>query len=304
MNKNDVTILVNSCDLYEDTWYPFFRLLQIQWPDCPYKIVLNTETKKYDCPFMNVETFNSGAGLSWTARLRKALNSIDTEYVLFFLEDFFITENVNSNLFLQAVELLDNNPKIGRINFPQSRINDTFKDVSGEECYYKKLDKKAKRKTDVIVSLWRKDYFLKLLYGDENPWQYEIESDIRARYAGCEIYSQRYSVSSPVFNYYINPADGIGITAGKWLKGNKILFEKYGINDVIFSNLGVFDKEITYTELKKEKAKKQMESLSTAKKIKELIYNFIRDFKKKTKIKGIKLLKKHLKYWWYYKNYN
>ena len=40
MKKGEVTILVNSCDLYEDTWYPFFKLLQLQWPECPYKVVL------------------------------------------------------------------------------------------------------------------------------------------------------------------------------------------------------------------------------------------------------------------------
>ena len=89
MKKDDVTILVNSCDLYEDTWYPFFKLLQMQWPDCPYKVMLNTETKEYNCPFMNVETIKSGNEKSWTARLKYALNKIDSEFVLFFLEDFF-----------------------------------------------------------------------------------------------------------------------------------------------------------------------------------------------------------------------
>ena len=32
-NKNDVTILVNSCDKYEDAWEPFFKLFSIQWPN-------------------------------------------------------------------------------------------------------------------------------------------------------------------------------------------------------------------------------------------------------------------------------
>lgn len=26
--KEDITILVNSCDTYEDTWFPFFKLLK------------------------------------------------------------------------------------------------------------------------------------------------------------------------------------------------------------------------------------------------------------------------------------
>lgn len=302
MNKGEVTILVNSCDLYEDAWYPFFKLFQIQWPDCPYRIVLNTETKKYDCPFMNVETINSGSDLSWTARLRYALNQIDSEFVLFFLEDFFLMEKVDDELFFQAVDLIKSNPKIGRINFMRKRLDDVFTYVPNEVCYFKKIDKKGKRRTDVIISLWRKDYFLKLLYKDENPWQYEIESDIRSKYAGYDIYTQRYAVSSPVFHYCMNPADGIGITAGKWLKGNTLLFEKYGIENVNFENMGLFNKEVNYDELNQEKQNNLINSLKGFAKFKELVYISIRKFKKRTKLIGIKELKKHIKYWWYYKN--
>ena len=117
MKKRDVTILVNSCDLYEDTWYPFFKLLQIQWPDCPYRIVLNTETKKYDCPFLNVETINSGNGLSWTARLKYVLNQIDSEFVLFFLEDFFLLEPVRTEAFDKAWSIIKENQDVGLIHF-------------------------------------------------------------------------------------------------------------------------------------------------------------------------------------------
>jgi hypothetical protein len=48
--KEDLTILVNSCDAYEDLWYPFFELFRINWPNCKYDIVLNTETKSYTHP--------------------------------------------------------------------------------------------------------------------------------------------------------------------------------------------------------------------------------------------------------------
>ena len=71
MDKNtDVTILVNSCDLYEDVWEPFFRLLKIQWPECEqYRIVLNTETKEYNCEFLKVETICGGRNSTWSERI-------------------------------------------------------------------------------------------------------------------------------------------------------------------------------------------------------------------------------------------
>ena len=55
-NKNDVTILVNSCDKYEDAWEPFFVLLEKYWIDHPRKILLNSETIEYDGSLKYVKT--------------------------------------------------------------------------------------------------------------------------------------------------------------------------------------------------------------------------------------------------------
>ena len=87
----DFTIIVNSCDKYEDTWFPFFKLMKIHWPCCDnYDIILNTETKQYTCDFMKLRTINGGTSATWSERLKNILEQIDTEFVLFFLDDFFI----------------------------------------------------------------------------------------------------------------------------------------------------------------------------------------------------------------------
>lgn len=45
---NNLTIIVNSCDKYEDAWNPFFKLMEIHWPKSDkYQIILNTENKDY-----------------------------------------------------------------------------------------------------------------------------------------------------------------------------------------------------------------------------------------------------------------
>lgn len=41
----DCTMVVNSCDSYDDTWDLFFRLLSINWPNCDIPITINTESK-------------------------------------------------------------------------------------------------------------------------------------------------------------------------------------------------------------------------------------------------------------------
>lgn len=49
-NTNDCTIVVSTCDAYRDLWPAFFALFKRYWPDCPYKIVLNTETLDFQWP--------------------------------------------------------------------------------------------------------------------------------------------------------------------------------------------------------------------------------------------------------------
>ena len=49
-DKN-LTILVTSCDKYSDLWIPFIKLFRKFWSDCPYKLVLISESiicKEFD----------------------------------------------------------------------------------------------------------------------------------------------------------------------------------------------------------------------------------------------------------------
>ena len=96
--SNECTLLVNSCDNYSDTWTPFFKLLSKYWPDCPYKIVLNTESLSFKYNDLNINTFSfykEGKSVSWGRRVIRHLKKIETEFVLIVLDDFFIRANVD-----------------------------------------------------------------------------------------------------------------------------------------------------------------------------------------------------------------
>jgi len=51
---SELSIFVNTSDNFEDCWDPFFKLFSIFWPNCPFPIVLNTETKDYSYPGLNI----------------------------------------------------------------------------------------------------------------------------------------------------------------------------------------------------------------------------------------------------------
>lgn len=296
MKNYNVTILVNSCDKYEDAWEPFFRLLKIQWPDCPYDIVLSTETKTYECDFLNVKTINCDKTLSWSSRLKYTLKQIDSEFVLFFLEDFFLLNKVNTDLFSSAISLIENNNDLFLIEFPSVENNY----IECKRCIKSKIFKKVYRfeeyRAKVMITLWRKRDFQKIIFENENPWICEKETSIRTMAYNKKIFRQDYRFSIPTFFYHINPKCGYGITGGKWLKNNKPFFEKNGIVDVDYNNLGIEECAKTYRQLAENQKNNQSDrfkELLSNRNIKEVLYYFKRYF---FKIFKIDIFSKILKY--------
>lgn len=249
---NDVTILVNSCDKYEDAWEPFFRLFHINWKDCPYKIVLNTETKNFYCDFMDVRTVNFYSKGSWSKRLKNVLKQIDSEYVLYFLEDFFLESPVNVDSFNKALELMKKDENIGYIGLKYNQ-GYTFKELGktkSEEPFLDKDDLITYNRINSMTALWRKEWLISLLRMHESPWDFEKYGSIRSRRSDKKVLIINNNVCAPVFHYEIDVKYGMGIYGGKWLENNKQLFDKHDIK-VNFENLGIY-KECASTEKKED----------------------------------------------------
>lgn len=241
--NKDVTILVNSCDLYEDAWEPFFRLLKIQWPQCEqYRIVLNSETKQYHCDFLKVETVCGGKNTPWAKRLKNVLSVIETEYVLYFLEDFFLMSPVSVESFEKALELMRSDESIGYIGLKYNQ-NHVFKDGVPEDFskpFLNKDDLVKANRVNSMTALWRRDWLQSLIRTHETPWEFEIYASKRSRRTDKRVLIINNRVLAPVFDYQVDVEYGYGISGKKWLPNNIPLFEKYGI-EVNYDRLGVLD---------------------------------------------------------------
>ncbi len=236
MKKDKLAILVNSCDLYESVWDPFFKLFSIQWSNCPYDIYLNTENKAYECTFMNVKTICTGSDIPWTSRIKKALNEIDAEFVLFFLEDFFLLKEINQNDFNEIFQAFKNDLKVGFLFIhPMDTLNYRAKCKRNE--YYSELRRSHEYRVNACVGLWRKNFLLQLLLDDANPWEWERNASrlsLISKYKCCDLNTEYENV----IPYSIYVERGYGITKRRWLFKNRELFEKYNIK-VDFEELGI-----------------------------------------------------------------
>ena len=111
----NISLIVSSCDKYEDAWVPFFTQLKKFWPEFNMPIYLGTESKTFQfegfdihCPLANGPVYSQ-----WSERLLKLLDYIDTEYVLFALDDFWLTAPVDNSRFEKIVSYMSSDRRMG-----------------------------------------------------------------------------------------------------------------------------------------------------------------------------------------------
>ena len=107
MNKK-ISLIYSTCDRYECLWDGFFRLWDKYWPSFDAQVVLNTETKSFSYGNYNIirPTFKKN-DLTWSERLYGALNIVETPYVLFTLDDFYIKSPIDIKTLDMCIKQMD-----------------------------------------------------------------------------------------------------------------------------------------------------------------------------------------------------
>lgn len=105
-HNDDCTVLVASCDAYRDIEIPFAALFGKYWPDCPFRVLLLTETGRPENG--GYETFDgiiaTGTGKCWCEMLVEALSRISTPYVLLLMNDYFLSAPVDTSRLLMRLD--------------------------------------------------------------------------------------------------------------------------------------------------------------------------------------------------------
>lgn len=241
--NNRCTVVVSSCDTYEDTWYPFFRILEEQWPNCPYPIVLNTEAKSFSYKDMNIKTFNfykPGKKVPWGKRLIKTLKNIDSEYILFMLDDFFLLNPVDQQRIEECIKWMDEDKDISVFSFWRTH-QPNIKD--GKYPHFERRPQNGKYRLNCQAAIWRREKLISYIRPHENPWQWEILGSKRSERYKEKFYSaiegEPYIMEYSILEY--------GLIRGKWTRGVVDLFKKYDI-ECDFSTRGFYGEESTPTK--------------------------------------------------------
>jgi hypothetical protein len=236
------TVLVNSTDAYEDCWAAFFTLFAKFWPQCQLPVLLNTETKDFSWPELNVRAARIAGGRTepppWGECLLRCLDLVNTEVILYLQEDYFLHAPVDVAT-LDALTRKMVAERHGHISLTAHSTEKPWSPLAGEPLLCA-VDQKAAFRINLQAGLWRTQVLRRHLRRHENPWQFEVWGTRRShRVRESFLCVNPDSLRSG--KVAIIPYIATGIIEGQWWKPAVIpLFEQQGIH-VDFSGRGFHD---------------------------------------------------------------
>lgn len=241
-------ILVFSCDKYEDAWYPFFTLMDKYWPDCPYEIVLNTESKTCNEKLKNlhVTTYNlykPGEIVPYGKRTLDHLRKMDCEYVIITMDDFFIRSKVKTDELEKIMHWMDEDDKIASFCLIHHDDPHSCRYSRYEKGYenYSLRPRYCKQNYDFQISIWRRSALIKSWKEYFTPWEWEGPANYRSFHDGYKYYDLDDDAEFPIDYIDYKKNEWSGIRKGKWVKKTVYkLFEENGLS-VDYSRRGWFD---------------------------------------------------------------
>ena len=246
MPSSDCTIVVSSNDENADLWDPFFRLLEINWSQNAFPIVLNTRSLDYSYEGLDITTlklYKSEDAPGWCERLKKHLKAIETEYVLCLADDFFCYYEVDQEKINSCINWMNKHKNSVVIyleilkSFGAGKesidINNLRFIQSNQFCMYK---------ANTGPAIWRRKKLIAILRNWESIWDFELDGSVRAGRFFGSFWAQApgtKEIYPPPFTYE-NGIEHNFIHHGQWSVVAPKIFEKYNI-DIDYDKRGFYD---------------------------------------------------------------
>ena len=182
---NKFDMIFSTCEEYSFIWPSYFQLLKKYWPEFDAKIISTGKNTRSE--LFEIASITRRERASFSTRLLEALKMCNKDIVLFTLDDFFLWHRVSNDYFEHALSIMQNNADIKCINLFDNQPESYYSNGDFDEffCYKKQAD----HVITTQLSLWRKDYLVRMLRKGESAWDFEYYSTARqAHYQGILLY--------------------------------------------------------------------------------------------------------------------
>lgn len=239
--KPPYCLLVSSCDAYADCWLPFFTLLATYWRPCDCEIYLNTETRSFSHPALDIHCPRVGLAasheLTWSERLLRCLDTIPYETVLYLQEDYFIKDTVDVTLIESFAQLM-RQEHISHISLERGTAI-----TPGDKTPYRFLSlmhKSAAYRISTQAGLWKVSALRSNLRRHETVWEFEEYGTKRAR-RNHEIFLFLNEEYQKLHDQKPIAYDPTGVVQGQWARNVvEELFAAHNI-DVDYAARGFYN---------------------------------------------------------------
>ncbi len=169
--KDKLSVLIGSCDSYSKYWNNFDILFKRYWKVNTNNIFVG-ETKPFSPSYINVLP---GTGLPWGERILAGLDKINTEYVVFLLEDYYLTEEINKTFLEKHVEILKQY-NADKVMFDKLYPPNVYYLTQIESDLYK-FDQFSPYLNSVQPAIWKTEFLKIVLKPEYSPWEFELKGN-------------------------------------------------------------------------------------------------------------------------------
>lgn len=220
--KNEIALLVVTCDAYRDLWKPYFECLFKYWPDCPYPIYLGSNLLNYDDPRVNPITI--GADTDYSSNLLAMLEKIDSQWIILWIEDFLLSAPVDTariaKLISDAQEQDAGYVKL-IASFPYAYTNNKNDQIA-------MVPKGIRYRVNIGVTLFKKDVLIKLLRCGESAWEIEYNGAARSNRLNEKFFCLNSNFKSNPPISYIN-----AVAKGRWIRSSVPFLKEEGFEECL-----------------------------------------------------------------------
>ena len=211
-----ISVVVSSCDRFFDVWRPFAFFFRKFWSDCPFPVYLIVNDLRVQSDWLR--SIRVGKDKGWATNMQLALKQIDTPYILYLQEDYFLTAPVRIDQLASDIAYA----------IERDAASFCFYDLSLLEAEFGRMHERfgvvpqdSKGRTRLQTTLWKREVFASLLQRGESAWNMEARGSERTRGLLMLSYARNDDLPIP---YLMS-----GIVRGLWAPEAVALCRQHGV---------------------------------------------------------------------------
>jgi hypothetical protein len=173
---SSVAVVVSSCDAFFDAWRPFVFFFRKFWSDCPFPVFLIVNRLRVRSDFL--QPIAVGPDRDWASNMQIALPQITQPYLLYFQEDYFLTDQVQRGQLAADIAYAFERDAASFCFYGRSQLERDFVPLNDR---FGIVPRDSDGRTRLQVTLWKKEVLQSILKPGETAWNMEARASERTR---------------------------------------------------------------------------------------------------------------------------